>query len=1064
MKCKLETLEEIIESEKPTIILLTETHLQKEENIFSSNKNSYMQQNYEFIRNDRETKGGGVLIAIRKELWNCTLEVERQNEIEESLWVKLDNRRTAIRIGVIYAPQENKTKIENLTKMYDNVNQQISVAQQNGENLLIVGDFNAKIGSDESKGGKLLKKLANKNDLCVANNLAKGKWTRIEGEKKSVIDYVLIDEQNKSKISMEIDEQKRMTPFHISKGKVISTDHCAMVGQIDWVYQEEKKCKSKGVQITPNTIANFKQQTSKTNQSKLRQIVSGKETISKKYEKWEKEVTKIAAKCFTKYTMNKYTKQTKEMKTLMRTQRELNKTIKDDNTNEEAKTRLRMVNVYIEEQINREKQKESSIIAKRIERVGGVNSPDFWKIIKDKKTKGEVRSSMKNSKGEIVESTEEILEVYKNWYECLLKQQPAEGERQKQAEEKVEKTFKLIEDEAQKETTIQISMEELKNAIKTLCSKKAPDIGGFRSEFLIYGGNELRESLLKLLNEILTTRTVPEKWNRLKIKSLYKNKGDKKEMTNQRGIFLTSIVSKTFERILLNRNLLTIDEKMTIYQNGGRKERGTVDNLFTVRAVIDEAKYYGKDLYLFYGDLEKCFDKLWLKDSIIEIWKTGVPSNEVMMLYEINKEAVVKVFTPVGVTDEIEIKEVVRQGSIWGPVMCSLSTEKINSIGQKVITMYGNELIQPLTFMDDMNATGNKSTVENMIANCSQMEEEKKMTFNETKSNYQIISKKRNVMEINGKVKKGTIKRTDKYKYLGDIINEQGDHSDTIKKKEKKVGALKITIAAHGKRAGPIYNQVVLKLYETVARTYITYNAETWSNLSAKEEVELEKIQKNILYYLFKMPVTTPYEAFLSEIGIWSLRSYILYKKLLLLQKLQKSETDRLAKRILDEQINGDHQNCWYSDIKKTADEYKIDINKAKEGTKGEWKTAIKRDINMYEEAKLKERGTKSRFVRNVMRKEYITNLDSNTARNIMKIRLNMIEVKCNFKGKWKANLACPFCKIEQDTTEHVLRCNKLKEIVHDHEMTEEDIKTEEVEKLVMMANYVVESLKLRPE
>ena len=30
--------------------------------------------------------------------------------------------------------------------------------------------------------------------------------------------------------------------------------------------------------------------------------------------------------------------------------------------------------------------------------------------------------------------------------------------------------------------------------------------------------------------------------------------------------------------------------------------------------------------------------------------------------------------------------------------------------------------------------------------------------------------------------------------------------------------------------------------------------------------------------------------------------------------------------------------------------------------------------------------------------------------------------------------------------------------------MTEEDIKTEEVEKLVMMANYVVESLKLRPE
>ena len=72
--------------------------------------------------------------------------------------------------------------------------------------------------------------------------------------------------------------------------------------------------------------------------------------------------------------------------------------------------------------------------------------------------------------------------------------------------------------------------------------------------------------------------------------------------------------------------------------------------------------------------------------------------------------------------------------------------------------------------------------------------------FNKTKSNHQIISKKR----IDGKVEKGTITRTDKYKYLGDIINKQGYHTDTIKKKGKKVDTLKITIASHGKKAGLI--------------------------------------------------------------------------------------------------------------------------------------------------------------------------------------------------------------------------------------------------------------------
>ena len=35
----------------------------------------------------------------------------------------------------------------------------------------------------------------------------------------------------------------------------------------------------------------------------------------------------------------------------------------------------------------------------------------------------------------------------------------------------------------------------------------------------------------------------------------------------------------------------------------------------------------------------KCFDKLWLKDCLVELWRAGMREREVYMLYEMNKES-----------------------------------------------------------------------------------------------------------------------------------------------------------------------------------------------------------------------------------------------------------------------------------------------------------------------------------------------------------------------------------------------------------------------------------------
>ena len=61
--------------------------------------------------------------------------------------ILLDNNRSKIRIEVIYAPQENVTSNNELKIMYNNISKQISIAQEERQQVLILGDFNAKVGT-----------------------------------------------------------------------------------------------------------------------------------------------------------------------------------------------------------------------------------------------------------------------------------------------------------------------------------------------------------------------------------------------------------------------------------------------------------------------------------------------------------------------------------------------------------------------------------------------------------------------------------------------------------------------------------------------------------------------------------------------------------------------------------------------------------------------------------------------------------------------------------------------------------------------------------------------------
>ena len=114
---------ETISDYQPILICLVETHLQKEEEIRVP---GYRQ----IFRNDRSQNSGGIMLEMKENIRIVTLEVAQEKEIGQGLSILLHNKRSKIRIGVIYDPQENVTLSNEPKIMYNNISKQISIDQE----------------------------------------------------------------------------------------------------------------------------------------------------------------------------------------------------------------------------------------------------------------------------------------------------------------------------------------------------------------------------------------------------------------------------------------------------------------------------------------------------------------------------------------------------------------------------------------------------------------------------------------------------------------------------------------------------------------------------------------------------------------------------------------------------------------------------------------------------------------------------------------------------------------------------------------------------------------------
>ena len=451
--------------------------------------------------------------------------------------------------------------------------------------------------------------------------------------------------------------------------------------------------------------------------------------------------------------------------------------------------KIKELNSQISEEIqNVKKAKLQNRLDRLVENKSSVSN-EIWNIRRKAIGNADLKLTIKSQEGEKLTEQEDIKARYLEYFCELLEPRPPATDYSQHAIE-INKLFNInmqITSYDSLEINQPFDMEELEIVIKDLKRNKCPGPDEIPNEIIKYSGTAMKKSILNMINTFFMKEKIPTELLKLNIKSVFKGKGDTGDLANHRGLFIGNSILKLYETLKLNG--IANDLKFSEYQAGGRKSHGIADQLFIIYSIIQKAKNDNTALILQFMDLIKAFDKMLLKAVMLDLWDSEIKGRLWRNIFQINKQAKIKIKTPFGETSEAEIAEILKQGSVLATILAALHTDSIKKyfVNSGLGSYYRNLHIPNLLFQDDIvriEKNSNDMNTANMRHNT--YKEINRMKFHEDKTVILRVNMKKpeqTEVKLDGKL----LKCVKQQKYLGDIITENGTHEKTIMERENNI-------------------------------------------------------------------------------------------------------------------------------------------------------------------------------------------------------------------------------------------------------------------------------------
>lgn len=530
---------------------------------------------------------------------------------------------------------------------------------------------------------------------------------------------------------------------------------------------------------------------------------------------------------------------------------------------------------------------------------------------------------------------------------------------------------------------------EVSKAINQLKCGKAAGIDGIPPEMWKYGGPTLHSRLHDFIKTCWEKGKLPQDLRDAVIITLYKNKGDKSDCSNYRGITLLSIAGKILARVLLNRLVPAIAaDHLPESQCGFRANRGTTDMVFVLRQLQEKCREQNKALYVTFVDLTKAFDTVSRSGLWTILKRLGCPPKFLTMITQLHDDQRGQVRSTNDLSEPFPIQNGVKQGCVLAPTLFSIffsmmlqqasqdlddedgiyiryrtdgSLFNLRRLTAHTKTL--EQVIRELLFADDAALVAHTEQALQRITTCFAEAAQLfglEISLKKTEVLYQPPPNVQ-VHPPHISIGQTELKTVPQFTYLGCTITSDAkierDIDSRLAKASSAFGRLYTRVWSNGhiKRATKV------SVYRAVVLTTLLYGAESWVPYRRHLQL-LERFHQRCLRTILSIhwsDYVTNVEV-LEQAGLSSVEAMLMRAQLRWAGHVSRMEDHRLPKIVLYGELSSGNRNRGapkkrYKDcLKKTLSACHIDHRQwsALASDRDGWRTTVHQGVSSFETAR----------------------------------------------------------------------------------------------------------------
>ena len=401
-------------------------------------------------------------------------------------------------------------------------------------------------------------------------------------------------------------------------------------------------------------------------------------------------------------------------------------------------------------------------------------------------------------------------------------------------------TTRNINNDAPAMRNINIHTKGVYKILKGLNEHKATGPDEIPSRLLKTCADELAPMLTLLFQASLDQGTVPADWKQAHVVPIYK-KGDKASPENYRPVSLTSVCCKVLEHIVFSSiiNYMEDNNFLTDVQHGFRRQRSCETQLITTSHDFINCLENKGQIDAILLDFSKAFDKVHHSSLLYKIKQYGIADNATKWIESFLIDRVQKVVIEGKESESVHVKSGVPQGTVLGPLLFLIYINDMpDALGEGTkLRLFADDSL----LYKEINCISDAVSLQEELDKLQSWEAAWKMEFHPQKCQVLRITNKKNPIKSNYSIHNETLACTKDAKYLGVTLNEKMKWKKHVTNTANKASK---TLSFLMRQLNHCHKSIKKKCYETYIRPILEYSSSVWDPHNKNEINELEKVQK----------------------------------------------------------------------------------------------------------------------------------------------------------------------------------------------------------------------------